>query len=308
MSIDLEGTAKLYEEATTLVKGIFLRAERNEPIDGKEINEFVWRLVEHMTLGDRGLIYFTNRSTPQNYLIAKSVNVCILSLLIGIGLGYDTSQLNDLGASALLHDIGMVRCLKLVNAPRKLTPTELEEIRKHPFHGVEILKKMAHVSEAAIFVCREYRRKNWDREPVPGAKEGMKEYAQIVCLVDTYVAMTQPHPYRDAKLSHEAVRELVGETYEIFDTRIMKTLVNQIGIYPIGSWVRLNTREIARVVEQNKNFPLHPVVEILFDAKGEFLENPKTYDLFKQQVIYIKEPVDYQKFRLTEVEETTGRG
>mgnify|MGYP001586313370 CR=1 FL=1 len=135
----------------------------------------------------------------------------------------------------------------------------------------------------------------------------MKEYAQIVGIVDVYVAMTQPRPYRDAKLFHEAVRELVGEASQIFDTHLMKTLVNQIGIYPIGSWVRLNTREIGRVTAQNKNFPLHPEVEILFDTQGQFLENPRTYNLFKQQVIYIKEPVDYQKFKLSEVG-SSGRG
>ena len=308
MAIDLEGATRLYEEATALVKRVFLQAERNESIEGKEINAFVWRLVEHMTLGDRGLVYFTNRSTPQNYLIAQSVNVCILSLLIGIGLGYDTSQLNELGVAALLHDIGLVRCATLASAPRKLTPAELEEIRKHPLYGVEILQKIDGLSDAAVFVCREHRRRSWDKEPFSTTEERMRDYAQLVGLVDIYVAMTQPRPYRDAKLFHEAVQELVGEAFEIFDTRIMKTLVNQIGIYPIGSWVRLNTREVGRVVEQNKNFPLHPVVEILFDAKGQFFENPKTYDLFKQQVIYIKEPVDYQKFKLTEMEEVTGRG
>ena len=302
MSIDLEGATRLYDEATGLTKTVFLKAQQNVTIDGREITEFVWRLVEHMTLGDRGLIYFTNRSTPQNYLVAQSVNVCILSLLIGVGLGYDTSELNDLGVAALLHDIGMVRCKKMAEAPRKLTPEELEEIRKHPFYGVEILQKVIPLSEVAIFVCREHRRKNWEKDPLSPAEEKMREYAQIVGLVDIYVAMTQPRPYRDAKLCHEAIRELVGETYEIFDTRIIKTLVNQIGIYPIGSWVKLNTQEVARVVEQNKNFPLHPIVEILFDTKGQFLENPPKHDLYKQQVIYIKEPVDYQKLKLSETE------
>lgn len=302
MSIDLEGATRLYEEASTLVKKVFLQAERNLPIEEREIDESVWRLVEHMTLGDRGLIYFTNRSTPNNYLIAQSVNVCILSLLVGIGLGYDTSQLHPLGVGALLHDIGMVRCFKTAALPRSLTSGELEEIRNHPLYGFDLLKKFSHLGEEVLFICREHRRRHWEKVPLTAAEEKMREYAQIVGLVDIYVAMTQPRPYRDAKLSHEAVRELVGGSVEFFDTRIMKTLVNQIGIYPIGSWVRLNTREIARVVEQNKNFPLHPVVEILFDAKGQFLEVPLANDLYKRQTIYITEPVDYQKFRLAEAE------
>jgi len=300
MTVDLEKATLLYDEATALTKKVFQQAEQDEPIDGKEITEFAWRLVEHMTLGDKGLVYFTNRSTPRNYLIAQSVNVCILSLLVGVALGYDTSQLHQLGVAALLHDIGMTKVLKIAMQPRKLTPEELGEIRKHPTYGVQMLQKIAHLPESALFVCREHRRRKWEKTPASLDEKATREYAQIVGIVDIYVAMTQPRPYRDAKLSHEAVRELIGEVEEIFDTRVMKTLINQIGIYPIGSWVKLNTEEVARVVEQNQNFPLHPVVEILFDPKGHFLETSKRYDLFKQQILYIKEPVDYQKFQLSE--------
>lgn len=303
MRVDLEKATRLYDETTALVKKIFLEAQQNEPIPGEEVTQFVWQVVEHMTLGDQGLLYFTNRSTPQNYLVSQSVNVCILSLSVGIGLGYDTNQLNELGVGALLHDIGMIRCLKMIAEPRELTPEELEEVRKHPLYGAEILSKARHLPPSALFVCREHRRRKWEKEPASSLEERMREYAQIVGLVDIYVAMTQPRPYRDAKLSYEAVRELIGHTFDIFDTRIIKTLVNQIGIYPIGSWVRLNTREVARVVKQNKNFPLHPVVEVLFDAKGNFLEDPPRHDLYQQRILYIKEPVDYQKFKLSEMNE-----
>ena len=299
MTIDLEGAIRLYEETTALLKKVFTQAEKDEPIDGREIAEVVWRLVEHMTLGDRGLIYFTNRSTPRNYVIAQSVNVCILSLLVGIGLGYDTSQLHELGAAALLHDIGITHYLHLAAQPRKLSEEELENIRKHPIQGVAILKKIPGLSESALFVCREYRKRKWDKSPASVEERTLREYAQIVGILDIYVAMIQPRPYRDAKLSHEAIQELIGEDLEIFDTRVMKTLINLIGIYPIGSWVKLNTEEIARVIEQHPDFPLHPSVEILFDRQGNFLEIPRTYDLFKQRVVYIKEPVDFRRLQLS---------
>ncbi len=299
MTIDLEGAIRLYEETTALLKKVFTQAEKDEPIDGREIAEVVWRLVEHMTLGDRGLIYFTNRSTPRNYVIAQSVNVCILSLLVGIGLGYDTSQLHELGAAALLHDIGITHYLHLAAQPRKLSEEELENIRKHPIQGVAILKKIPGLSESALFVCREYRKRKWDKSPASVEERTLREYAQIVGILDIYVAMIQPRPYRDAKLSHEAIQELIGEDLEIFDTRVMKTLINLIGIYPIGSWVKLNTEEIARVIEQHPDFPLHPSVEILFDPQGNFLEIPRTYDLFKQRVVYIKEPVDFRRLQLS---------
>ncbi len=298
MAVNLEDAAILYEEATALVKKVFDQAGRNQLIDGREISSLVWRLVEHTTLGDRGLVYFTNRATPQNLLVSQSVNTCILALVIGMGLRYDTAELNQLGAAALLHNIGMVRHLETIGLPRKLTPRELDAVRQHPVDGEEILKKVGEIEPAVLFVCRHQYRKSWEGVTVAPHQTRWQEYTQIVRLVDIYVAMTQPRPYREPKLSHEAVRELIGESHDIFSTRIMKTLIDQIGIYPIGSWVRLNTDEIARVVEPNRNFPLHPVVEVLFDNRGESVDSPKQYNLYQQRMIYIKEPVDYQKLNL----------
>jgi len=304
MAVDLAEATRLYDQAMALVKKNFLQAQEEGTVDAKETTEFVWRLVEHITLGDRGLIYFTNRATPQNHLIAQSINSCILSLIVGADLGYDTFELNELGIGALLHDVGMVKFPK-VGAPRKLTQEELEEIRQHPQQGVEILKKSG-LSDTVIFICREYHRRNWENDPFTTQEERLREFAQIVGLIDIYVAMTQPRPYRDGKLCFEAMRELIDESSEIFDSRVIKTLVNEIGIYPIGSWVRLNTREVARVVGQNKNFPLHPVVEIVFDSRGHFLEEPKRHDLYRQKIIYVKEPLDYRNVKLFESGKTEG--
>jgi hypothetical protein len=122
----------------------------------------------------------------------------------------------------------------------------------------------------------------------------------MVGLVDMYVAMTQPRPYRDAKLSFEVIRELLGRYGESFDHRILKTFVSRLGIYPIGSWVALNTQEIARVLKPNQQFPLHPHVEVLLDARGGSPQTPRSYDLYEEKIVYIKEPVDYRKVTVME--------
>lgn len=299
IKINLEEATELYDEAISLVKSVFDNAAKDLPIDGKPVADLVWRICENITLGDRGIIYLANRSTPRHYLCSQSVNVCILSILVGVGLEYETARLNELGIAALLHDIGMVRVQEIAQKPRRLTEAEIEEVRKHPLYGAEILQKMNPLNETALLVCKAHQAYKKRKGVSLQLPDPVKEYAQIVCLVDIYVAMTQPRPYREAKLSHNAIRELVGEVgADLFDSRVLKTLVAQIGIYPIGSWIKLNSNEIARVHTQNPNFPLRPVVEVLFDAQGRALAEPRLLDLFKKQVLYIKEPLDLSKLRL----------
>ena len=281
------------------MKSVFEKVADDLPIEMKPIAEVVSKICENITQGDRGIVYLSNRSTPRHYFYSQSLNVCILSILVGAGLGYDAARLSELGIAALLHDIGMVKVMEVAQKATPLTQKELEEVRKHPLYGAEILKRLSPPAEIAALVCeahQTYKKGKGDSLQLPGS---VKEYAQIVCLVDIYVAMTQPRPYREAKLSHHAMRELIGEVgIDLFDARILKTLVNQIGVYPVGSWVRLNTNEIARVCVQNPTFPLRPVVEVLFGAQGRALAEPRSIDLFKKQVLYIKEPVDLSRLRL----------
>ena len=299
MTINLEEATELYDEAISLVKSVFEKAAKDLPIETKPIADLVSRICENIAHGDRGIVYLSNRSTPRNYFYSQSVNVCILSILVGVGLGYDSARLSELGIAALLHDIGMVKVMEIAQKPTPLTKEELEEVQKYPMYGAEILKRLTPPNEAAFLVCKAHQacKKGGEiNSQLPGP---IKDYAQIVCLVDIYVAMTQPRPYREPKLSHNAMRELIGEVgVDLFDARILKTLVNQIGVYPVGSWVRLNTNEIARVTVQNPTFPLRPVVEVLFDTRGRALVEPRLMDLFKKQVLYIKEPVDLSRLRL----------
>ncbi len=283
---------EIYQELIALIKDVLAKGARNKPIEGKEIVAKISRLVDQIALAGDELMGLIGRSTPDNYLYGHSVNVCILSIGVGLGLGYNKSRLNELGVSSLLHDVGMIKVIDIAQQPRGLSKKEYEAIKEHPIYGVEILEKARDLTKVAIYVVHEQH----ERMTGAGYPRGLKddeinEYARIVGLVDAYEAMTHPRPYRKKFLPYETAKEILKDK-ALFDPQVLKALIEQIGIYPVGSWVKLNTDEIGRVVRLTKAFPLRPTVNVIFGPDGRKLAEVKSVDLTRHLTLYIKKPLD----------------
>ena len=202
----------------------------------------------------------------------------------------------DLGVAAFLHDVGMVRVMEIARLPRKLTKKEYEEIKRHPKYGKEILEKMRETSKLAVETVYQQH----ERLRGQGYPQGLRDYkingdAQIVGLVDVYEALTHPRVYRERFPPYEAMRMIVDSSKDLFSLRMIKELMRDLGTYPIGSMVRLNSREVGRVIGVNKQFPLRPRILILFDREGQKLSEPREADLVKSNLLHIVEPIDEDK-------------
>lgn len=284
-----------YQELINLTKDIFAKAGKNEPIEGNAILEKIDKLVNQMALASEELIALTTNSSEDNYLYAHSVNVCILSLAIGFGLGYNKSKLNELAFGAFLHDIGMVKIIDLVQQPRQLKKEEKDPIKQHPVYGVEILEKSSDLSKEIIYIIgQEHERLDGSGYPKGIDDDNINEYARIVGLVDTYEAITHPRPYKNKLMPYEAMKKIIDDKSK-FDPKFLKALIMQLGIYSLGSLVQLNTDEIAEVAKINRGLPLRPLVNVIYDPEGNKLERPKSIDLAKQSTLYIKKPVEESK-------------
>jgi HD-GYP domain-containing protein (c-di-GMP phosphodiesterase class II) len=182
----------------------------------------------------------------------------------------------------------MIKVEKLGMETRKLNEEEYNQIKNHPLYGADILTKIKDIPEPIIYVAKEeHERMNGTGYP-QGLKDGeISEYARIVAIVDVYEALTHDRPYRKKTSPHEAIKELIANN-PLFDSRILKVLINKIGVYPISSWVELNSNEIGKVIINNNEFPLRPAVHILFDGTGQKLNNPHVINLAKQFNLFIK--------------------
>lgn len=292
-----EETLKLYEETLVLMRELLKENINYESINSEEIVTQIKKIIDQLSLKNEKMLMlgFTKDSKRENYLLCHSINVCIYSVEIGLGLNYDKSRLMELGISALLHDIGMVKYSHLSNQPRKLSAKEYNEIKNHPREGMEILKKIRNLPSVAIHVTYQYH----ERIDGSGYPKGLKgksinEYAKIVGLADTYEALLHPRPYRNGFISSEAIQEILANK-DAFEYKLIKILFEKIGVFPMGSLVELNTKEIGQVIKLNHEIPLRPVIKITYEADGKESKETRILDLTAHPTISVKHTLSQKK-------------
>ena len=254
------------------------------------IYALVTRIVDLINADDKELlkVALADYLHPEDYLYYHVVNVCIISLQIARGLAYDRAQLLELGVGAFLHDIGISRNLDVINQPKTLNPQEYDQVKQHPTIGPQILDKISENFDPRIF---EVMRQEHERIDGSGYPKGLKkdeiiEFAQIVGISDVYEAMIHTRPYRGKHTPLEAIKTILSNK-KAFTHKLVKILIERIGIFPIGTFVQLNTKEIGQILKQTPELPLRPVVNIIFEASGKRLEPRRQIDLANNPTVYI---------------------
>ena len=252
--------------------------------------------------GDELLALVLERGETQLNLPSHMVNVTVLAIKIGQGIGLGQEDLQRLALAASLHDIGMMSVPRRIQEkPEPLAPEDLALIRQHPEQGFRMLRELGLEDEhVAIVALQEQEREDGSGYPRGLKGDQIHEYAKIVGLADVYESLTHPRPDQKVRVPFDAVKEIVTANRRMFPTRILKGIIQGLSTFPVGSLVRLNSKEIVRVVSTNPAFPMRPVVEIIAGPKGEQLPSPRRVDLAQNSLFYITDlapryPIDHSK-------------
>ena len=224
-------------------------------------------------------------------VVSNMVNVSILATKLGMGLGYQREALIGLALAGLLHDIGMLQVPgTILDNPGKLSDEDRARIRQHPEVSFQILSKLgSQYAWLAQVVWQEHERSDGQGYPRGLKGDHIHEYARIIGLADIFDALMNPRPYRKRLLPHEAVRELLVAEKASFPNQIIKALVQQFTLFPLGTRVKLNTGELGVVSKLNQRYPLRPVLTI---DKGEAAgASPRTLDLSVTTLVNIVEAI-----------------
>lgn len=302
---EYKNAEKLYFDMLETVKNFYQSVgHRNKYFDHK-IYEQVQQLIDVLIKGEDKILSFTGKITVPNYLYSHVINVCLLSIRLGIAVGYDKESCMELGLSALFHDLGLIRKTALMNKMEKLTDSELEEIKSHSEEGRRIIYGLNFISDelkrliaGVVYQCHE--RQGGSGYPAGIKGEQLHNYAQIVGLVDTYEALSHHRSYRGRFLPHDVCRWLIEgrEASDEFNLQLIKKFIETIGLYPIGSFVRLSSGEIAEVIKVNAQYPLKPQIQIIISIDEEKVDPPKKVNLLNNLVLQIIGPVDETKLHV----------
>ena len=232
-------------------------------------------IVEEIRESESMIVETINLSTYDNYTYTHSVNVDILSVILGVACGLTDDELKKLSQAALLHDVGKTCVpIEILNKPGKLNEEEWEEMRKHPRYGYNMLKDNHDVSS----VTRNAILSHHENEDGSGYPRGLTAdrihlFAKIIHIADVYDALTTKRIYKDAMNPADALEYLMANADRLFDRQLLTIFMEYIAPYPLGVQVELSTGQKAIVVKNNRAMLSRPVVRLDGGALINLLEH-----------------------------------
>jgi len=251
-------------------------------------------IIDELNEGQRIYFDLNEFRNFDNYTYVHSVNVGLLATLIAMEMGYRDVQLTELTLGAIFHDLGkMTIPSEILNKPAGLTTQEFEILKQHPQRGVELLQGVKVSPEVLAGIGQHHERWNGQGYPNRLRAKAIHPNAQIIAVADVFDAITADRPYHEGLPPYHALEIVVAGFGNHFAPEAVLALRNSLVIYPENSNVTLNTGEVGVVVAIPTNFPTRPLIRILFDKYGNFIEEETIVDLLQDLTRFISS-VDFQ--------------
>jgi HD-GYP domain-containing protein (c-di-GMP phosphodiesterase class II) len=281
---------RLYFLSILHLRDISERNKEKEKIKLNTTRRLIQSIYNHLVENEAFLLGLTNIKNFDDYTFNHSVNVCLLAIGIGRRLGLSKTELIDLGLAAFFHDLGKIEIPEeILNKPGLLTEEERRIMELHPHQGAE---KLVHLREfrylplCAIHVAMEHHiKEDFSGYPKYRLKNEVNLYSRIVKACDFFDAITTKRVYRKKVYTRaEALSLMLEHIGTEFNPVILKTFVQMMGVFPVGSVVLLNTGEIGLVVETNPDirYLVRPKVKIIADPGGNKIDG-EVFDLAEIQ-------------------------
>jgi HD-GYP domain-containing protein (c-di-GMP phosphodiesterase class II) len=278
---------KNYFNAISLTKGVMNKIRSGEKENLKKAKRVIETMVDHILEEEQLLIGMTSIKDYDDYTYHHSVNVSILSVALGQRMGLNRKMLTELGMAALFHDFGKVYVpLDVLSKPSPFTDTDWKIMRKHPSWGVRTLLNLRKIDpssiRASVVAFEHHMNTDHSGYPQPRKKIPLDLFSRIVMLADQYDAMTSARVYsREPTSPDKALSIMMERADHQLDPLLFKIFVNMVGMYPIGTFIMLNTKELGLVYESNKQFAARPRVMLITDDKGNRIQG-KVVDLIEK--------------------------
>jgi len=279
---------KLKKEKLPLRKNLLVKSMEKYIEDMKHISR---NIIEDLTNNSDLLINMVDLKNVSNYTYEHSVNVAIISLILGIELKLSRKELQVLFIGALLHDIGKTLIPKeIVNKKDELTEEEKEIMKKHPELGFSYLRENFNLSPRSNIIALEHHeRVDGMGYPKGAIGRHIHMYAKIVAVADVFDAMTSDKPYKKALPTNEAIEYIMGNAGTQFDFKIVDIFSKKLMPYPNGTLVKLSNGKICVVLSQNIDLPMRPNVKVIEKNDKNFnlkIDLTKDKNLVIEKIVY----------------------
>jgi len=253
----------LRETAKKATKAMFSAARMGKVLDMEHCVSVVEEIAGSVIQSPNGALSVLRLKLADEYTYLHSVAVCALMVALGRTLGLDEAACREAGLGGFLHDVGKAFIPhELLNKPGKLSDEEFSQIKKHPELGYKYLSQDPNVPDYARDVCLHHHEKIDGNGYPEGLRSGaITLYSRMAAICDVYDALTSDRPYKRAWDPAEAISAMATWTGH-FDRAMFLAFVKTLGIYPVGSIVKLESGRSGFVIRQNAQDLTRPVLKV----------------------------------------------
>ena len=246
-------------------------------------------IVAHIVEDDELYSAISTLRIFDDYTFTHSVNVAILSMCIGKQVNFSRRTLERLGICALFHDLGKIEVPhEILNKPGKLDDTEFKLLQEHSLNSARLIVKLraSRDRKAKILLppFEHHLKYNLSGYPFANWKRPLTLFGRIIAIADVYDAITSERVYRKSAMSPDRALGLMLEgAGRDFDPILIKVFINMLGVYPVGTLLKLDTGDLALVVSSSrKKGERRPVVCLMEQAPDGNYHKGQTLDLSKR--------------------------
>ncbi|NIF83085.1 HD-GYP domain-containing protein [Comamonas sp. Tr-654] len=305
-SVELQQARQIIEQARDVLKTMFRDVRLGRPLDLPASGQLVDEMAESIKRNPHALISLARLKTADNYSYMHSIAVCALMIGLARRMGLDEHQVHLAGVAGLLHDIGKSKVpLDVLNKPGALDAEEWVIMRSHPRWGYDLLLPQG-LDDAVTDACLHHH----EKVDGTGYPDGLKQedislMARMTAVCDVYDAITSDRPYKQGWHPAIALQRMAQWAPHHFDKAIFEQFVQTVGIYPLGSLVRLQSQHLAVVLDVSPNCLLTPKVRRFYCLNQQRRITPEILDLAcphaNDSIVGREDPADWPFRNLNEL-------
>lgn len=277
---EMARASQLVSRSRETVMSLFGEARLGHAVDAEQCLPLVEDVASSVARNPSALISLSRLKTKDNYTYMHSVAVCALMVALGRQLALSEQQVREAGLAGLLHDVGkMMMPLDVLNKPGQLNDVEYATMRSHPRLGFEALKAGGAVPDSALDVCLHHHEKmDGSGYPEKLAGDQISLLARMGAVCDVYDAITSNRPYKVAWDPAGSIQRM-AQWQGHFDPVVFQAFVKSVGIFPVGTLVKLHSGRLAVVIEQNPAKLVAPVVRVFYSTRSKLPVPVQVLDL-----------------------------
>ncbi len=274
---------RLHGEANKVIRQVLDDIRFGQKVRVDRVEPLVDSMVDSVFRNQDALLPLARLKNLDDYTFEHSVGVSALLVAFGRSMKLPRETIREIALGGLLHDIGKAQIPDaILNKPAKLTDDEFARMQSHVAESLRLLEDVPGISLATEQVVGEHHER-FDGTGYPHKKvgAGISLYGQMAAIVDVYDAITSEKVYNRGMPPTQALKKLLEWSNHHFDPQLVQAFIRTIGIYPTGSLVRLESKRLGVVIEQNEGKLLEPVVRVFYHAGQQHYVPPEIVDLAK---------------------------